>query len=241
MTFKVAPVPEQLGSLIGLCPTRAQAFALAAQLRERPLAPASLILSGDSSGGNASRDVQVAVRFAGVAPAVERQLRTAAALAADAGASILSIDKGASAATWRALATFSAPEAAGSGEETAGLLIRAGARPSALPVVLDALEQHAPPGSVMRFVGYAGVGLAYARWQLPPEYERTEVMRAVAALRSALSALGGYAVIEDAAPALRAALDLWGPAPATLPLMRRLKMQWDPRGVLNRGRFLGGL
>jgi glycolate oxidase FAD binding subunit len=35
-------------------------------------------------------------------------------------------------------------------------------------------------------------------------------------------------------------VDAWGPAEA-LPLMRRLKEQFDPRGTLNPGRFVGGI
>jgi glycolate oxidase FAD binding subunit len=237
VTLKVAPMPEQLGSLIAICPTRASAFALAAQLRERPLAPTSLILSGATSGGNIGGSVQVAIRFAGVAPAVARQLRAAAALAQASGASIVDMDDRASADLWRALATFSAPQAARGGADS--LLIRAGARPSALPAVLDALEQRAPSEPDARFVGYAGVGLAYARWQLPAQPDPAAIVRAVAELRSALGAMGGYAVVEDPGSNLRAALDLWGPPPATLALMRALKAQWDPRGVLNRGRYLG--
>ena len=48
-------------------------------------------------------------------------------------------------------------------------------------------------------------------------------------------------MIERAPPDLRPQLDIWGDAPATLPLMRSLKAQWDPRHVLNRGRYIGGI
>ncbi|MBI2491411.1 MAG: FAD-binding oxidoreductase, partial [Candidatus Rokubacteria bacterium] len=42
--------------------------------------------------------------------------------------------------------------------------------------------------------------------------------------------------------AVRAALDPWGPVDAgPLALMRGLKDAFDPRRVLNPGRFVGGL
>jgi glycolate oxidase FAD binding subunit len=48
-------------------------------------------------------------------------------------------------------------------------------------------------------------------------------------------------VVNDAPAAVRARLDAWGPAPASLPVMRRLKEQLDPEGRLAPGRFLGGI
>jgi glycolate oxidase FAD binding subunit len=36
-------------------------------------------------------------------------------------------------------------------------------------------------------------------------------------------------------------LDTWGAPPDTLPLMRQLKLRFDPQRILNPGRFLGGI
>jgi glycolate oxidase FAD binding subunit len=56
-------------------------------------------------------------------------------------------------------------------------------------------------------------------------------------LRAAIERNGGSLVImRDAGE-----LDAWGTAGDTLPLMRALKQQFDPRGVLNPGRFVGGI
>jgi glycolate dehydrogenase FAD-binding subunit len=64
----------------------------------------------------------------------------------------------------------------------------------------------------------------------------------VAQLRDAVAPVGGSVVVEAAAPALRAALDPWGPvAPNALDLMRAIKEQFDPNRILNPGRFVGGL
>jgi glycolate oxidase FAD binding subunit len=49
----------------------------------------------------------------------------------------------------------------------------------------------------------------------------------------------GRAVVLSAGPA--AEVDAWGEAPATLATMRALKTQFDPRGVLAPGRFVGGI
>jgi glycolate oxidase FAD binding subunit len=42
-------------------------------------------------------------------------------------------------------------------------------------------------------------------------------------------------------PAHRGRLDAWGPAPPSFPLMRALKERFDPHGLCNAGRFVGGL
>jgi glycolate oxidase FAD binding subunit len=261
--FKVFPRPERSGALLAGCTSYAEALSFAERLRERPLAPASLALLtgavvarvGEHALGAESRRTEeppralLAVRFDGVPAAVERQLRAAADAAAGLGASVTLLSEDLARAAWRELSAFAAltpetltpdPSPNRGRSEGAELLIRAGARPAALGALTDALERHAPDGAA-EIVGHCGVGMAHARWPLPEDADTTAVGRAVAALRAALAAEGGYAVVEDAPDRLRAALDLWGAPPPTLPLMRALKAQWDPQGILNPGRYIGGI
>jgi glycolate oxidase FAD binding subunit len=249
ITFKVFPLPEHSATLRLECRDRATALAAAARLRERPLAPVSLAVfdyqppatnrSDDKARGRRGEGEDAAApapfcprlpgslagaavllaRFAGGPAAGERQARAAAAL----GATLL--DEADAAALWRLASDFPAP----TGDE---LLIRAGAPPSELGAVLDALGADAPGGAT-ELLGYPGVGLAYARWQ-----PASDAADALAGVRAALARLGGYAVVESAPPPLRATLDLWGPPPGTLRLMQALKRQWDPQGILNPGRYL---
>src|SRR5262245_55087975 len=77
-TFKVAPLPERLGSLRLVCRAREEALRLAERLRARPLAPASLaLLDRVASRDGATHETVLAARFVGVATAVERQLQAA--------------------------------------------------------------------------------------------------------------------------------------------------------------------
>ncbi len=49
-------------------------------------------------------------------------------------------------------------------------------------------------------------------------------------------------VVMHAMPGrIRASLDAWGPPPPAFGLMRALKAQFDPHGLCNPGRFIGGL
>jgi glycolate oxidase FAD binding subunit len=51
----------------------------------------------------------------------------------------------------------------------------------------------------------------------------------------------GHAVMFRAPPELKAGVAVWGPSPPTLSLMREIKQQFDPKRILNLGRFVGGL
>jgi glycolate oxidase FAD binding subunit len=250
-TFKVFPRPEHSGALLASCADRANALALAERLRERPLSPAGLaLIAGGAVGRFAvpASGALLAARFDGAPAAVERQLRAASDLAAGLGATVTRLSDDQGQAVWRNLSTFAASasetltlDLSPSRErgESQELLIRAGARPAALGAAIEALEQHAPGGA--QIVGYAGVGLAHARWPLPEGVDAAEIGQLLAALRAALVVEGGYAVVEDAPDRLRSTIDLWGAPPPTLPLMQALKAQWDPQGILNPGRYIRGL
>ncbi len=60
-------------------------------------------------------------------------------------------------------------------------------------------------------------------------------------LRSVLQALGGTWVALQCPSAIKSDIDVWGDVGDALPLMRRIKNQFDPNGILNAGRFVGGL
>lgn len=64
----------------------------------------------------------------------------------------------------------------------------------------------------------------------------------IARLRERVAAEGGSVVVEAAPRQLKERLDVWGPAePGLLAVMKRLKAEFDPRGILNPGRFVGGI
>lgn len=66
--------------------------------------------------------------------------------------------------------------------------------------------------------------------------------RLVERVRGAVAEVGGHAMLRRAPAALRREIDPWGPLePGPLALMRALRDEFDPRRVLNPGRFVGGL
>jgi glycolate oxidase FAD binding subunit len=112
--------------------------------------------------------------------------------------------------------------------------------PSALPVI--ARDVTRPLAAVLpegRSTVYPTLGLAFVTGGAP---EVDAFVAALADARARLGAAGGSLVVHDLPLALRVpATDVWGPAPGSLSLMRRLKTRFDPEGRLNDGRFVGGL
>jgi glycolate oxidase FAD binding subunit len=110
---------------------------------------------------------------------------------------------------------------------------------SGLAKVLSAARTAADSTALdLRLRGSAGVGVAYG--VLPAAVDPTAVARLVQQVRAECVAVGGSLVVVDGPPAVKQAVDVWGPVPA-LYLMRRVKEQFDPERRLAPGRFVGGI
>jgi glycolate oxidase FAD binding subunit len=60
-------------------------------------------------------------------------------------------------------------------------------------------------------------------------------------LRAHAEKAGGSSVLLSAPLEIKKSFDAWGDAGNALPLMRAVKQQLDPHGILNPGRFVGGI
>jgi glycolate oxidase FAD binding subunit len=84
-------------------------------------------------------------------------------------------------------------------------------------------------------VAYPLTGTVRGYWAKAPSAADLASLRGV-------SRVGGGALVIEAAPAeLKRQIDVWGEPGADIDLMRRLKQQFDPKGTLSPGRFVGGL
>jgi glycolate oxidase FAD binding subunit len=59
--------------------------------------------------------------------------------------------------------------------------------------------------------------------------------------RAAVERDGGSLVVQAAPTSVKRTIDVWGPVGNALAVMRALKRQFDPQGILNPGRFVGGI
>ena len=226
-TFRLHPLPERTATLLlpGRTPKEIRALVLA--LRDAQLEPAAAaaLLSG---GG-----FDLGLRYEGFEAGVVEQVERTQALAAKAGATCDALDDAAAKSFWEKHDAV----------RTAGPLR---AKVSMLPAALgDFLERVWAPG-LGSFRGaacvvYPTLGILFSSLSALDSADELEAARAIASARTALAAGGGTLVLEEAPPGVRAHVDVWGPAPAGIALMRRLKERLDPDALLNPGRFTGGI
>lgn len=110
--------------------------------------------------------------------------------------------------------------------------------PSDFGGFLDCLAQMAGTSELSwMFVGQA-VGVGSLRLEA---VSVAGLHKAVLDLRSQLESSAGALVILKCPIELKNGIDVWGSAGDALPLMRSVKAQFDPSGVLNPGRFVGSI
>lgn len=141
-----------------------------------------------------------------------------------------------------------------------GLTLRVAANPGDLVrAVRAALTRLRADGSVqshasVQVAGHLGAGIARFRIADPEQeagYDNgPDLSGRVPPSRAAFAALWAGTetgegvrnrLLERAPRSLKQSYDVWGPPPASLPLMRAIKRRFDPDDVLAPGRFVGGL
>ena len=113
---------------------------------------------------------------------------------------------------------------------------------SVLPAELEnfcsAVDEHCDAFNLQRRFVIQGTGLGNLRLEAA---ESRAVTSALARIRSVAEGGGGSLVILSCPREFKSVFDVWGGTGDTLPLMRRVKQQFDPAGTLNPGRFVGGI
>jgi glycolate oxidase FAD binding subunit len=166
------------------------------------------------------------VLIEGIPPAVEAQAEMASYLLKSFGEVRMLSEE----------AALGSLEPPGAGDEVA---IKISAPPAELTGVLDSVLGAAERWDVTpRITGHAGTGVTYVALSGGDEEARVQ---AVEELREIWVRRGGSVVVRHAPTSIKKRLDVWGPAGDYLGLTRRVKEKFDPRGVLNPGRFVGGI
>jgi glycolate oxidase FAD binding subunit len=169
----------------------------------------------------------------GIPPGVEAQAAAAAELLGEVGAVEVLGPRG----TEAALAQLGAPP-----WEKAEVGIKVAVPPAELSGALTDLWSgwlgHGPVAA------HAATGIIRVGLQ-GPDLGRAEQVEAFAGevtrTRERLAARQGTLVFVEAPPALKRAVDVWGPPGDAIELMRRVKRQFDPDRRLSPGRFVGGI
>ncbi|MDQ7844762.1 MAG: FAD-binding oxidoreductase [Armatimonadota bacterium] len=231
VTFKMTPLPEEAATVVAGGASEA-AFALVDDLFASTLQPCAIAVMNRPPApiplpGAAA---VVAVGVEGFTEAVARHLREITAMAARAGLEAEVVTGSAHAACWAAVRDFPLPEVSPPAYQEALLRLTVPLGSVAAAVAaLSALD------GGLSYVAHAGVGTIWIRAEL---HRAAEVFSAVGTVAASHR---GHAVLAAAPAAVKRDLDIWGPPPPALAIMREIKQRFDPRGLLNPGRFVAFL
>jgi glycolate oxidase FAD binding subunit len=226
VTFKLAPLPVARETLAIACDDARTACGLALAAHDAGLSLQAVEVLSPTAAHRLLLDARwyVATQAAGGPQAIERTVRELGRLAERAGLVVHEVDE----EVWRA---WSREFASGP------LMLRVSVMPSAMAPTLDALDRSLA-GAAARISATVTAGLL--RVQLQPV--RDDQAAALLDRASEIAARNGGTMIVDAAPAdVKLQIDVFGPMRPDFSVMKRLKQQFDPDGVLSPGRFWGKL
>jgi glycolate oxidase FAD binding subunit len=219
VTLRTAPVAETAATVIA-SGTLAQAERLSEELSRSALLPAGVFLSNDGAEGQ----WQLAIWCEGFEETVARHLRDLDDIAGRIGMNTTILRAESHNEFWRKLRDF--------------------------PLQPDCLVYRVTLPRVKIF-DFARLVQNWAGVKLITDIAVGVVWLALPARRSGLEHFSelievahrqhGHAVIFSAPPDLKQGIEVWGPSPPTVPLIREIKRQFDPKELLNPGRFLAGL
>ncbi|MPZ50862.1 MAG: FAD-binding protein [Dehalococcoidia bacterium] len=214
-SFKVAPLPELMLTIAAATPQPGALIVIAREAHRRGLAVNRLCLIWTQ----AASGWQLLVRMAGGASAVETSRRQLNELAVANGVSLAPVDG----SVWSRLPAF---------QPGAEIVAKAAVMPTAISSILERLK-----ALNSAIVAYPTAGIVYGSWQAGAvSSDDLKDLR-----RLCVQAGSGALVLEKAPAELRVAVDVWGQPRGDFSLMQGLKRQFDPEGILNPGRFVGGI
>ncbi|HVH89473.1 MAG TPA: FAD-binding oxidoreductase [Terriglobales bacterium] len=251
--FKLFPLPTETLTCVCQFGSAAQLFAVRDWLLKSPLSPISCEMIGPEAaeyledteprdpddwapevpGKDLARPWQLAVRFSGSGRALARCRREVSSWAAR---ELSASEEG---TFWRRLAEF---EQRVSKRHRNAMVFQLEVPIAESQASLDAARSAANDYNfVAAVIGRATLGsfvVAFLPLAIDPPAV-TQFAGAASALRARLSRECS-AVVLRCPPEAKQHFDVWGSTPTDTLLMRKIKHALDPKGILNRGRFLVG-
>ncbi len=219
-TFKLYPLTAASRTLVATLPTPADLGALAGRILSSHLTPTALEF--------ATHPLRLLVRFESIEASVEQQCVTAQKLIVESGFTASAVSGSDEEALWKEHASLSGNDR--------GALLKISVLPTEVAATLRLIDGLAGERGYLA-AGRAGMGVFLLRiLEDVPQQKRV-----IEGLRDAFPLGRGSVVVVQGSPALKSHVDVWGPVGDALSLMRNVKKQFDPAGVLSPGRGPGGL
>lgn len=237
LTFRTYPCAESSQTVL-ISGSAAQVQPLSQQLFASELTPVAcdLLSGGLLAALGYQGAIALAARFQGVSAGVTEQVRRLSDLAQTVGMAVTLLPEIAEANFWRKAQHLmwqrDTPETV--------VLAKLGLAPAELPELLPQLATLIPAALSWRFQGHSRSGLGTLRLDLTQGAE-TDLAAVVTQVRSHCQQHGGYLTLLAASTSLKAQIDPWGYDGNALPLMTKIKQQFDPNNLLSPGRFVGQL
>ena len=219
-TFKLYPLTAASRTLIVEPSSPSDLGLLALKLSASHLTPTALEF--------ATHPLRLVVRFESIEASVAQQSETAAKLIAENGCPTKTLSPSEEEQYWQGHARLA--------DDERGALVKVSVLPTDLAETLTVIERLAGKRGYIA-AGRAGAGVFLLRITEEVQLQK----RVIDGLRDALQIGRGSAVIVKGSPELREHVDVWGPIGDGLALMKAIKQQFDPAGILSPGRGPGGL
>ena len=223
--FRLHPVPRESRTLSFSSSDSASMNALVLAIQDCNMVPTGVQVRAGSSSTPETDFHEIDLRFEGTAAGCEAQIEQTLRIASGAR-------RGESPAeVWNAgskLWSGAAPS----------VVCKFSLLPADLGTFLDSIRKASEPLHLPWGLVAQAVGVGYLRLE---GNDTTALLNALQDLRKKLETRGGSLVILRCLHEVKLKTDVWGSAGDALPLMRSIKAQFDPTGVLNPGRFVGGI
>jgi glycolate oxidase FAD binding subunit len=225
-TFKVAPLPAAQYTLLVTCESVGAAVALILAAGERPLSVRAMV-----ARFNGGSPPTTAFWLSGIAPALER---TRTSLLALPGSAKHQLVEGVDSDRW--WESLNRPYVS----EDDAIVIQASLPRSSVPKFIDVLESAAGGREfvIQSLLTFPTTG--HVTWHVHSP-SADGLVDAVEQARGFAKSEHGFANVVAAPVEVKQRIDVWDDVGTSIKVMRRLKSEFDPNGVLNPGRFVSGI
>jgi glycolate oxidase FAD binding subunit len=250
MTFKLLPLPEKEATLLLSFARLGEADGFAREVRSSQLIPSSIETLNAlavqkmrySMSMPPNGNYLVAIGLEGVAESIDRQIAGMSEKGMKHGfLEAVTLDSEKHQAFWVSIRDFSQ----GLTENYPNLIsLKSNFLISKSDEMLGSYEMIARElGIECAFICHSGNGILYS-YILPGKKFRSKIesfIELIGKMTAEAAKNEGNLIIESSPLLIKKKVEVWGQSRSDYQVVRRLKEQIDPAGILNRGRFVGGI
>jgi glycolate oxidase FAD binding subunit len=251
ITCRILPLPEDCATIVAGFPKKESTWACAQDVLGSHLIPSAIEVYNHEvarllyayTPPHEEQSAWAAVKLEGIREAIAREIREIKGLARSEGAHTLTILRGSGEGEfWNVLGEVGK---AVRRSKAWSIALKVNVPPSLAPSVCEKMAEGAQKVGVAFYqFSHAGNGITSTYVPLDEDLYRDKeeaLIQMAKSLREQAKEMEGSLVVEYAPPIFKERFDVWGRLGPAFSIMERLKREFDPRSILNPGRFVGGL